>query len=72
MYKQYITPEFLYSLLISNGSLVILTILYNLLAMIIPIVKLTWPAIIIVFILINAVLIGLKVAIPLINQRQQP
>lgn len=72
MYKQYITPEFLRSLLIINGSLVILTIFYNLLAMIIPIVKLTWLAIIIVFVLINAVLIGLKVAIPLINQRQQP
>ncbi|MDM8266341.1 hypothetical protein QUW44_04065 [Limosilactobacillus pontis] len=72
MLKQYITRTFLNNLLLGNGALVGLIILYNLLAMLIPIVKLTWPMIILVFILINAILIGLKVIVPLINQQRQP
>ena len=72
MLKQYITPTFLNNLLLGNGALVGLIILYNLLAMLIPIVKLAWPMIILVFILINAILIGLKVIVPLINQQRQP
>lgn len=72
MFKQYITRTFLNNLLLGNGALVGLIILYNLLAMLIPIVKLTWPMIILVFILINAILIGLKVIVPLINQQRQP
>lgn len=72
MLKQYITRTFLNNLLLGNGALVGLIILYNLLAMLIPIVKLTWPIIILVFILINAILIGLKVIVPLINQQRQP
>ena len=72
MLKQYITRTFLNNLLLGNGALAGLIILYNLLAMLIPIVKLTWPMIILVFILINAILIGLKVIVPLINQQRQP
>lgn len=72
MLKKYITRTFLNNLLLGNGALVGLIILYNLLAMLIPIVKLTWPMIILVFILINAILIGLKVIVPLINQQRQP
>ena len=72
MLKQYITRTFLNNLLLGNGALVGLIILYTLLAMLIPIVKLTWPMIILVFILINAILIGLKVIVPLINQQRQP
>ena len=72
MLKQYITRTFLNNLLLGNGALVGLIILYNLLAMLIPIVKLTWPMIILVFILINAILIGLKVIVQLINQQRQP
>ena len=72
MLKQYITRTFLNNLLLGNGALVGLIILYNLLAMLIPIVKLTWPMIILVFILINAILSGLKVIVPLINQQRQP
>ncbi|HJA74495.1 MAG TPA: hypothetical protein H9718_02285 [Candidatus Limosilactobacillus gallistercoris] len=72
MLKQYITRTFLNNLLLGNGALVGLIILYNLLAMLIPIVKLAWPMIILVFILINAILIGLKVIVPLINQQRQP
>ena len=66
MLKQYITRTFLNNLLLGNGALV------GLLAMLIPIVKLAWPMIILVFILINAILIGLKVIVPLINQQRQP
>lgn len=72
MLKQYITRTFLNNLLLGNGALVGLIILYNLLAMLIPIVKLAWPMIILAFILINAILIGLKVIVPLINQQRQP
>lgn len=72
MLKQYITRTFLNNLLLGNGALVGLIILYNLLAMLIPIVKLAWPMIILVFILINAILISLKVIVPLINQQRQP
>ncbi|MDD6431499.1 MAG: hypothetical protein PUF79_00015 [Lactobacillaceae bacterium] len=72
MFNQFITRAFIHRLLISDGALVIFIILYNLLAMLIPVVKLTWWVALIVFILINVILIGLKVIIPLINQRQQP
>lgn len=40
MLKQYITRTFLNNLLLGNGALVGLIILYNLLAMLIPIVSL--------------------------------
>ena len=69
MLRQYLTPAFLRHLVISDGALVVLIIIYNLLAMLIPIVKLTWLTGLCIFILINVILIGLKVAIPLLNQR---
>lgn len=72
MLKQFVTRAFTRRLLISDGALIIFILLYNLLAMLIPVVKLTWWVALIVFILINVILIGLKVIIPLINQQRQP
>lgn len=72
MLNQFVTRAFIRRLLISDGALIIFILLYNLLAMLIPVVKLTWWVALIVFILINVILIGLKVIIPLINQQRQP
>lgn len=72
MLKQFVTRAFIRRLLISDRALIIFILLYNLLAMLIPVVKLTWWVALIVFILINVILIGLKVVIPLINQQRQP
>lgn len=72
MLNQFVTRAFIRRLLISDGALIIFILLYNLLAMLIPVVKLTWWVALIVFILINVILIGLKVIVPLINQQRQP
>jgi hypothetical protein len=72
MLKQFVTRAFIRRLFISDGALIIFILLYNLLAMLIPVVKLTWWVALIVFILINVILIGLKVIVPLINQQRQP
>lgn len=72
MLKQFLTRSFYQCLLVSDGALVVLILLYNLLAMVIPVTKLTWSGAILTFILINVLLIGLKIAIPLLNQRSQP
>lgn len=70
--KHFLTHSFLRRLLIGNGALVILIILYDLLAMVIPVVKLTCLSAVLVLILINVLLIGIKIAVPLLNQRSQP
>lgn len=70
--KSFLTRSFLRRLLIGDGALIILMILYNLLAMIIPVVRLTWLSALLVFTLINAILIGIKLVIPLLNQQSQP
>lgn len=69
MFSRYLTRTFFRHLIVSDGALIVLIILYNLLAIVIPIVKLTWLANFVVFILINAILISLKVVIPLLNQQ---
>ena len=72
MLNQFVTRAFIRRLLISDGALIIFILLYNLLAMLIPVVKLTRWGVLTVFILINVILIGLKVIVPLINQQRQP
>ena len=72
MLNQFVTRAFIRRLLISDGALIIFILLYNLLAMLIPVVKRTWWGVLTVFILINVILIGLKVIVPLINQQRQP
>lgn len=70
--QQFLTRSFLRRLLIGDGALVILMILYNLLAMVIPVVRLTCLSGLLILILINVLLIGIKIAVPLLNQQSQP
>lgn len=60
MLKQLFTPSFTKNLLINDGLLIALIILYNLLAFIIPIVKLSLLTSIIFLIIITIAIIVLK------------
>lgn len=60
MLKQLFTPSFTKNLLINDGLLIAVIIFYNLLAFLIPIVKLSLLTSLIFLAIITIVIIGLK------------
>lgn len=69
MLKQLFTPSFTKNLLINDGLLVVLIIFYNLLAFLIPIVKISLLASVIFLIIVTAAIIILKFLTLYLNQR---
>lgn len=72
MLKQIFTRSFVQHLLISDGALILLIILYNLVSLLIPLAKISLGSVIFIFILANLLICGLKTATIWLNQQSQP
>lgn len=72
MLKQIFTRSFVQHLLISDGALILLIILYNLVSLLIPLAKISLGSAIFIFILANLLICGLKAATIWLNQQSQP
>ncbi|MCH3921442.1 hypothetical protein [Limosilactobacillus sp.] len=72
MLKQIFTRPFIQHLLISDGGLILLIILYNLLSLLIPLVRISLGSALLIFILANLLICGLKATTFWLNQQSQP
>ncbi|WP_267201960.1 hypothetical protein [Limosilactobacillus kribbianus] len=72
MLKRLFPRSFVQHLLISDGGLILLIILYNLLSLIIPLVRISLEAAVLIFVLANLLICSLKAIVPWLNQRSQP
>lgn len=60
MFRDYFPPRFLKEVAICNGELIIAAVVYNLLGFLIPLVRLSATTIIVILLVVNLVLLGLK------------
>lgn len=69
MINQIFTPQFLHQVAAGNGTLLILVIVYDILSLALPVIKVSLGLAVLLFVLVNFFLVGLRALTVYFNQQ---